>query len=387
MTHNSSMPTEDSSVRDLFINQLKALPDHETRAVRENFLTASFIGVLGSSLPLRRRIVRCLVGSDRWNGEKVSQAKITARRPAGELVGTRFDPDRCHIDLELLINERSRIGVEIKLHASEGVDAMGRRQLDRYLRNKSFHGVAYLTPATADISITAWKQRDRRYLVPRDAHGTPLRRHFLWSDLYDAVDELASGRHAQPLIVALREFLKSLGIRPFHPLIGDLGGRLSYADAPTLMRRDRDRMSEAMTETQDTMESLGWECAPPRNNATFYTWPATLSDPIYQIWVSPGLLPGVVRIWVDFKKKRRSAAIDARFPDVVSESLKKEFGRDLFPVVRPVLENTKRRSIDVQIPYQALLAGLRTQDKIGERVAQAVCVVAKAASRVAKRYS
>jgi hypothetical protein len=104
------MSSEDSSVQDLFINQLKSLPDHETRAVRENFLTASFIGVLGASLPLRRRVVRYLVGRDVWKGARIAKATIIARRPPGELVGRRFDPDRCHIDLELLINDQIRLG-------------------------------------------------------------------------------------------------------------------------------------------------------------------------------------------------------------------------------------------------------------------------------------
>ncbi len=331
--------------------------------------------------------MRYLVGRDVWKGERIAKARILARRPPGELVGARFDPDRCQIDLELLINDRARVGVEIKLYARENVDVLGRRQLDRYLRNKSFHGVAYLTPAPAEISSTAWRQRSGRYLVPRDAHDTPLRRHFLWSDLYASVNELAGGRHAQPLVIAFREFLHSLGIRPFHHLVGDLGGRISYANAPASMRKDRDRIKAAMGETVRAMDGLEWEHSDPRSNGTVYTWPKKWTDPINRIWVSPGLLPGTLRIWIEFNKKRRSAALDERLPAAISESLQKAFDRDLEPLIRPVKEKTKRRSIDVQISYHALLSGLRTREKIGERIAAAVRIVATTSSRLAARYA
>jgi hypothetical protein len=56
-------------------------------------------------------------------------------------------------------------------------------------------------------------------------------------------------------------------------------------------------------------------------------------------------------------------------------------------VIRPVKEKTKRRSIDVQISYHALLLGLRTQEKIGERIAAAVRIVATTSSRLAARYA
>lgn len=379
----------ESPVEWLFIDQLKALPQHDQLWVRENFLTASFAGALASSLSLRRRFCRMIVGGDHYKGERVSRASIAAYAQELEIGGSLAAPDKCRLDLVLEINGSRQVAVEIKLYSAEGVDVHGRRQLDRYLRLRRFDGVAYLAAMETPTSAYAWKRRNANYLIPRDRRGQPTRGHFLWSDLYAHMAPLSRGRHAPPLVVAFRRFLEWLGLRPIHPLIGELGGRTAFDDASPTVRQNRRRIQVAMRAVQKALVATDWETADVRNNGTLYAWPTDPRHPIWRLWLSPGVVSGSFRVWIELHQRNAQAraTLASRLPSVIIPALAKNFGRDLFPVVRPVLERTQRPSVDVRIPYQTMLAGLRKTDAVAARLTLAADTVAQAATWILRRSS
>lgn len=360
----------ESPLQSLFINQLKALPQHDQLMVRENFLTACFAGTLLSSLSLRRRVTRIFVGKDRWKGTRISRAVIDVLIQQTETAPRRSARHHYRLDLVLVVNHHYRIAVEIKLYAAEGVDESGKRQLDHYLRLAHIDAVAYLTATV--ISISARAARHSHYLMPRDRHGGSTRSHFLWSDLYPVISALSFGRHAAPLVGALRGFLEWLGLRPVHPLIGELGGTVAFTEVAPNVRRNRERIQAAMGQVQRVMREARWETAEVRNNGTLYTWPSIWPSPVYRFWLSPGILPGSFRIWLELSTVKVRTALETKLAPALTASLKERFGRDLFPVVRTVRERTRRPSIDIRLPYQTLLAGLRAPEGVGHRLAAAV---------------
>jgi hypothetical protein len=388
VTERPKLPAIRGAQEDIFVSQLRALPDHETREVRENFLTACFAGALASSIALRRRTVARFVGAATWKGHRLSAAAI--------LVGAQIRHDRSRqgdertsiIDLVLEVNGRHRIGVEVKLAAPEGVDPDGRRQLERYLALPELDAVVYLTRDETGVppSVLAAASTRGRYLVPRGTGGRMLRQHFLWADVYADVDELSRGRHASPVVIALKNLLEYLQVQPVHPLIGDLGGGQTITEVPPVVRKNRERLQEAMRVVRDELGD-GWLSTPdgPRNNGTLYTWREDEAAPgLNRLRATFGHTPGLMRISVEAENTRAGQILRAKLLDEVRKGIHEEFGRDLHPVAHYPMK-TKRPTVDVSIPLRTLLTGVKSEKGVGPRLSQALNVISQASARALRR--
>lgn len=382
-----ALPSPRLALEDLFISQLRALPDHHSRPVRENFLTACFAGAMAASLTLRRRVVRLLVGQPVWRGHQVSKADILVKSQMTHRNRASGADSNCYVDLVLEVNRSQRIGVEVKLEASEGVDTDGRRQLDRYLALEHLDAVAYLTANDTVVVDHVWKLRNRakQYLVPRELkNGSVLRRHFLWADLYPDVEALTRGRHAEPLVIAFRKLLEYLQLRPVHPWVGELGGRQSWADVSPAIRSNRERMQGRMREVQSLLIERGWTTTAkgPRNNGTLYLWREDRrGKSLRRIQASSNLTPGTFRLWIEVESPRALRILITKLIDAVQLKLQGTFGRDLFPMLLEP-RGHKYAAVDVRIPFKTLLSGVKSPLGVGRRLAVATSLVADTALRL-----
>lgn len=388
MAKRPELPAIRVAQEDLFISQLRALPDHEKRAVRENFLTACFAGALAASTALRRRTAARLVGGATWKGHRLSASSI--------LVGTQVRHERPRqgdertsiIDLELEVNGRHRIGVEVKLAAPEGVDPDGRRQLERYLALPELDAVAYLTRDETGVppSVLASASRRGRYLVPRGTDGRMLRQHFLWADVLLDVEVLSRGRHASPFLTALKKLLEDMEVQPVHPLVGDLGGGRAITQVPRAVQANRKQLQEAMLVVRDKL-GTGWKSTTggPRSNGTLFTWREddTVAG-LYRIRATFGHTPGLMRFSVEAANVRAGRLLRARLLREVLWGIDKEFGRKLHPVVH-FPTKTQSPTVDVSIPLRTLLAGVSTAAGVGPRLSRGMEVITEATQRALRR--
>jgi hypothetical protein len=382
------LPAIRGAQKDIFISQLRALPDHEKHAVRENFLTACFVAALAASPALRRRTVVRLVGGATWKRHRLSASSI--------LVGAQVRHERPRqggertsiIDLVFEVNGRHRIGVEVKLGAPEGVDSDGRKQLERYLALPELDAVAYLTRDETGVppTVLAAASRRGRYLVPRGASGQMLRQHFLWGDVYGDVEVLTRGRNASPVVIALEKLLADLGVQPVHPLIGDLGGGQTIVEVPAAVRENRIRLQEAMLGVRDNLGN-GWETTEngPRTNGTLYLWREDDAAPgLYRVRVSFGHTPGLMRFSVEAAQREAGRALRAKLVHSVLGGIDDDFGRELHPVVYYPTK-TMRPTVDISIPLLTLLAGVRTHAGVSTRLSLATNMITLAIQRALRR--
>jgi hypothetical protein len=142
-------------------------------------------------------------------------------------------------------------------------------------------------------------------------------------------------------------------------------------------------MQNAMREVRETMRKKNWKAAEVRNNGTLYTWPG-IKHPVYRFWLSPGILPGSFRVWIEVKNATQRAILEQELAPALTSALSAKFGRDILPLIRPVRERTRRPSVDIRLPYQTLLAGLRKADGMSSRLALATDTVADEATRILK---
>lgn len=365
-----------SPARALFHNQLKALPDHQTSAVRERFFTASLAGALDSSLALRRRFVSRLVGGASWRGHTISRAEIAVDLEVPETGGGRDTGDRYWLDLVLTINGQERVAVEVKLDASEGVDSEGRRQLDRYLRLKTVGGVAFVTAALTEVAASAWKQREGKYLVPRSADRACLRRHFLWSDFYPDVTAVAKIRNPNPLVVALLGLLDRRGLQSAHKLIGDLGGRTPFDQASPQIRENRLQLQKAMQGVQRALSDGGrWQAkSKVRNNGSFFLYPPDGAPGAQEINVSSIPVPGVVQVWINLDSAAVCEALTLRLERKLGSILTKAFHGEVSPTVLTP-PRAMYHAVTVWLPYAAMLRGVRNAAGVEPRITTALRAV------------
>ena len=380
-----TIPPRADALRSLFIEQLRSIPDHETRKVRENFLSACFAGALNASESLARRVVRRLVGGDTWMRMRVGSARIRA----GSQIRHRTNGshhDDCILDLVIDVNDRRRIGVEVKLEAREGVDADGRRQLARYIALSDLDGVAFLTADAESIPDDFWGEfGGRRYLAPKAKTGF-IRRHFVWGDFYDDVVRATQGRHVSPVVTALRGLMDHLQLQPVHPIVGELGGRLAFKSASPVVQQNRLRIQEAM---RDAVELLpdGWHTTEkgPRDNGTLYTWREDdLLPGFWNIWASTNLTPGAFRIWICAENRKTAERLYRELPTKFADALRNEFGRDVKPHVLPMLDAVNP-AVDCRLPLSRLLSGVRKSDSVGPQLGKALRAAAEVTEEVLRR--
>lgn len=362
----------------LFENQLKALPDHQSSAVRERFFTASLAAALDSSLALRRRFVALLVGGAKWRSHVIGKASIDVEL---EVYEQSNEDSRYFLDLVLTINGEERIAVEVKLDAPEGVDTEGRRQLERYLRLSTVSAVAFVTASLTSVADRVVKRRDGRYLMPRNARGEATRTHFLWSDFYADVRAVAGSRTANPLVIALLGLFDRRGLQPAHPLVGELGGRTPFSQASPTIQSNRTHLQAVMQQVQADMVERGWsKHSMVRNNGTFYLYPPEVDDRQWQVWLSSTHTPGVFRVWFDLDHPTEQTAIAAHLERFLAPKLYELFGWDVMPTVLTPSQS-RHAAVDVWLPYAALLRGLRTRSAVAPRVSAALGAVLDLADR------
>jgi hypothetical protein len=380
------LPSRAAALRSLFVEQLRALPDHDSRAVRENFLTACVAGAMNASQGLAREVVRTLVGGDTWERMRLSGATITAASQCRHRSRGKMHDD-CIIDLVIDVNGRQRIGVEVKLEAREGVDTEGRRQLERYVALRELDAVAFVTADAETITDTLWRHaRDGRYLAPR-VKKQFIRRHFVWGDFYDGVLRATQGRHASPVVIALHGLMDYLQLQPVHPLVGELGGIVAFDEVSLGVQENRLRMQEAMRSAIPLLHARGWETTPkgPRNNGALYTWREDGTPPgLDRIQASTSLTPGAFRLRFEAKTLATAKQLYADLPAALEDTLRTAFGRDVRPHLLPAFQD-QQPAVDCRLPLRRLLSGVKKRESVGPQLAKALIAATEAVTSVRPR--
>ena len=232
-------------------------------------------------------------------------------------------------------------------------------------------------PAYAITKSALKHARTGRYLRPSPGR-TALRDHFLWADLYADVATLSRGRKADTLVIALRELMEHLQLRPVHKLVGELGGRRAMADVSDEVQANRLDMQTAMQEAK-TMLPKGWltTTGGARSNGTLYMWRSDVKL-LNRIWASTSLTPGTFRLWVETTSKKSRGRLAEQLSETLGPLLQARFGHELHPAILVERAATKYPAVDIRLPLQTLLSGVKTRSGVGKRLGMAMEVVASA---------
>jgi hypothetical protein len=151
----------------------------------------------------------------------------------------------CRPDLVLKLRDSHVIACEHKIEApetlgKEGTNREGIEQLERYLE-LPIHGLAYFRWSWLPPSDVVL--RHSKYIRPSN------REHFLWSDLYSALQQATT-----ETIRWLCEGFQHLGFTPPHPAIGEL----SDSDL-TVRAANRENFAKFWQSARSALHEMGWK--------------------------------------------------------------------------------------------------------------------------------
>jgi len=215
----------------------------------EDYFTECVASAMQEDAELAKSFLVCLCG-EMLSGTSVDSAAINLKtqvtfahsqlNKSFRLSHKEYDKDSC-VDMVFRVNRDTLIGVENKLGAPEGEG-----QLLRYLA-LPLNWVAFIAPD--HVAITTEVLAHPKYLRP--ASG---RKHFLWSDFFQLIEESVRKPSATVLNRALLAFFKRHGFEPPMPEIGDLND----PDALT-MKKNRENFKKLWELTKTRLGKRGWK--------------------------------------------------------------------------------------------------------------------------------
>jgi len=184
-----------------------------------------------------------------------------------------FACDSC-VDMVFRLNDCKPIGIENKLGASEG-----KGQLLRYLA-LPLARVAFITPDYLEISEEVLAHP--KYVRPRDG-----RKHFLWSDFFQIIENSVRKPSSPVLNRALLGLFKNYGFEPPIPEIGDLND-----PDITKRKRNRENFKKLWELSRSRLEQRGWKRMQYDNIACLWcdSGPAERVEQFYVNTLKPGSL-------------------------------------------------------------------------------------------------
>jgi hypothetical protein len=252
--------------------------------------------------------------------------------------------------IDMIVQRAGRtVGVEHKIGSPEG-----NSQLKRYVSLPRAEAAAIAFVSQDYRVVAADVLRVRRYLRPSGRQP-----HFVWSQFYPLVE--TSAHRGSVLAAATLRLMEDFGLRPFHPLIGDV--RQAASDArlrkwyEPLVRSLRKRGWEYVRSSiRDTRKSEFWIEVGP-------------SDTLDVVRLDPFSEPTSLLVVLKADSKRKRDAMLERltrarrsWPRTMSEPVAER---------RPPTTNGYDWAINVRIAWEPLLRGL-SKSSADERAPKAI---------------